>query len=114
VAAAAAVSVDAESSLESGKDRETSSYDEPVLALEKGLGTEVRDSEAESASAVSGSGSSSKRGSSLRVREVLPDDHPYATAAIWHIPPRALFFQADRSVAKKLAKAIMAPAATQL
>ena len=55
-----------------------------------------------------GSSRGSRGGSALRPKEVLPDAHPYATAAIWQIPPRPLFFQAERSVAKKLAKAIMA------
>jgi hypothetical protein len=39
-----------------------------------------------------------------RRREVLPDDHPYATLAIWQLPPRPLYFEAERPLAKELAK----------
>ncbi|KAF8071014.1 hypothetical protein HT031_001095 [Scenedesmus sp. PABB004] len=34
----------------------------------------------------------------------LPDDHPFALAAIWQLPVLPLFFEADRPVAKDLAK----------
>ncbi len=39
-------------------------------------------------------------------REVLPEDHPFAVAAIWQIPVMPLFFSTDRSGAKTLAKAL--------
>jgi hypothetical protein len=41
---------------------------------------------------------------------VLPDGHPYATAAIWQLPARPLFFEVDRTAAKQLAKDLMAKA----
>lgn len=44
------------------------------------------------------------QGSSPKRRDVLPDDHPFATAAIWQLPATPLFFRAPRPVAKELAK----------
>jgi hypothetical protein len=41
-------------------------------------------------------------------RPVLDGDHPFANVAIWQLPVMPLFFEADRTAAKQLAKDLMA------
>lgn len=40
-------------------------------------------------------------------RPVLDGDHPFANVAIWQLPVMPLFFEADRTAAKQLAKDLM-------
>jgi hypothetical protein len=40
-------------------------------------------------------------------RQVLDGDHPFANVAIWQLPVMPLFFEADRTAAKQLAKDLM-------
>lgn len=39
-----------------------------------------------------------------RKQQMLPEDHPFANAAIWQLPVLPLFYQADRTTAKDLAR----------
>jgi hypothetical protein len=47
---------------------------------------------------------------SSKRREVLPDDHPYATAAVWQLAPQPLFFAGGRGAAKEFAALLAAEA----
>lgn len=40
-------------------------------------------------------------------RQTLDSDHPFANVAIWQLPVMPLFFEADRTAAKQLAKDLM-------
>lgn len=40
-------------------------------------------------------------------KPVLDVDHPFANVAIWQLPVMPLFFEADRTAAKQLAKDLM-------
>jgi hypothetical protein len=44
--------------------------------------------------------------SSSRRQQALDEDHPFATSAIWQLPVLPLFFEADRTAAKALAKTL--------
>jgi hypothetical protein len=50
--------------------------------------------------------SSSSSSSSSRRQQALDEDHPFATSAIWQLPVLPLFFEADRTAAKVLAKTL--------
>lgn len=47
------------------------------------------------------------QGSTSSSRQTLDSDHPFANVAIWQLPVVPLFFEADRPVAKQLAKDLM-------
>jgi len=40
-------------------------------------------------------------------RQTLDSDHPFAKVAIWQLPVMPVFFEADRTAAKQLAKDLM-------
>jgi hypothetical protein len=49
---------------------------------------------------------SNSTSSSSRRQQTLDEDHPFATSAIWQLPVLPLFFEADRTSAKGLAKTL--------
>jgi hypothetical protein len=51
-------------------------------------------------------GSRSSSSSSSKRQQALDEDHPFATSAIWQLPVLPLFFEADRTAAKGLAKTL--------
>ncbi len=64
-------------------------------------------SSAQEDGAADGSSSSSSSGGGGSGRLIPDEMHPFCKAAIWQIAPQPLFFEAQRSVAKDFAKAVV-------
>jgi hypothetical protein len=88
-------------------EQQSDSLEQPCSGASRAHNSSSQDGEEGAAgTSSSGGGSGGGRGRRGRDREVLPDDHPYATVAIWQLAPQPLFFEGPRASAKALAKAV--------